>query len=80
MVNSFMTLSTDKRVIARQQTHREHGTSVLWAALEISRADGRQYGKELVKIPKTNSRFLQFLPWAHPHTDAVLIFTAKEWK
>lgn len=40
----------------------------------------RQHRKELVKIPKTNSRFLQFLPWAHPHTDAVLILTAREWE
>lgn len=79
-VNSFMTLSPDTRMTARRQTHREHGTHVLLVALKNSRVDERQHGKQLVRIPKTNSRFLPCLPWAHPHTDAVLKLTAKEWE
>lgn len=54
---------------------------VLLGDAKISRVGwGREYGKELVKILKTNSWFLPFLPWAHPHTDAMLVLTAKEWE
>lgn len=37
-------------------------------------------GKELVRIPETKLLIPAFLPWAHPHTDAMLILTAKEWE
>lgn len=68
-----MTCFPDNR---KEQTHREHDTSVLLVAPEVSGVGER----ELVKVPKTNSRFPQFLHWAHPHTDGVLILTAKEWE
>lgn len=81
MMNPLMMLSPGNRMAARQQTDRQRGPCALLVATQISRVGwGREYGKELVKIPKTNSWFLPFLPWAHPHTDAMLILTAKEWE
>lgn len=76
---TLMTLFVDKTMTARWQTHREQGMSLCdLGCPEIS--EYGDYGKEVVRIPKTNTCFFQFLPWAHPHADAMLRLTAKEWE
>lgn len=75
--DAFSWYQNDSKAADRQTA----GPRVLLGAAKISRVGwGGEYGKELVKIPKTNPWFLPFLPWAHPHTDAMLALTAKEWE